>query len=135
MRQITATLAAWAIAFTGPALAAPFDGSQPLICATFELHSCEVGTACEKQGMEQFDAPRFLHISVADKKITGTRPSGSPIDATIEGIRHSQNMMFLHGAQDAFVWTVSIGETDGTMAVTVSDNDSGMVIFGACTPR
>lgn len=123
------------MALSGPALAAPFDGSKPLICAALELNYCGIGASCEKQTTDDLDAPRFLSISVPDKKITGTRPSGSPVDATIEAVHHSQQMMFLQGAQEAFAWNVTIGENDGKMVLTLSDNEDGVVIFGACAVR
>jgi len=118
---------------SGPVMAAPFDGSQPLICAAIEIQDCVPGAACEAQTIEDLDAPRFFRISVQDKKITGTRPSGNAVDASIESIRHSQNMMFLQGAQESFAWNVVIGEADGKMVLTIADNEDGIVIFGACT--
>jgi hypothetical protein len=135
MRTSTALLAAFALAYCGPALAAPFDGSKPLICATLEVNHCSAGESCEQQATDVADAPRFINISVADKKITGTRPSGGTVEATIEAVHHSQDMMFLLGAQEAFAWNIAIGESDGKMTVSLSDNDDGVVIFGACTVR
>ena len=134
-RRAAAVLATLAMAVSGPTLAAPFDGSKPFICAALEIHSCATGVPCAAQTTEGIDAPRFLNISVADKKITGTRPSGGSVDATIELVRHSQDMMFLLGAQDAFAWNITIGEGDGKMVLTLSDNEDGVVIFGACTLR
>jgi hypothetical protein len=135
MRNYTAYLCALALAYSGSALAAPFDGSKPLICATLEVNHCSAGESCEKQTIDVADAPRFISISVADKKITGTRPSGGTVEAAIESVHHSQDMMFLLGAQEAFAWNIAIGESDGKMTVTLSDNDDGIVIFGACAVR
>lgn len=134
-RRAAAYLSALSMAIPGPALAAQFDGSKPLICVALEINSCAAGAACEAQTTEGVDAPRFLNISVAEKKITGTRPSGGTVDATIELVRHSQDMMFLLGAQEAFAWNITIGEADGKMVLTLSDNEDGIVIFGACTLR
>jgi len=134
-RRAAAILSALAMVASDPVLAAPFDGSKPFICAALEIHSCATGIACEAQTTEGIDAPRFLNISVPDKKITGTRPSGGNVDATIELVKHSQDMMFLLGAQEAFAWNITIGEADGKMVLTLSDNEDGVVIFGACTLR
>jgi hypothetical protein len=132
-RRLRASVSVFAVFLTGPALAAPFDGSQALICATVEMQACAPGNSCEAQSADDIDAPRFLNVSVADKKITGKRISGAPVDATIEVVRHSHDMMFLQGSQEAFAWTMTIGEVDGKMVLTLADNEDGIVVFGACT--
>lgn len=132
-RHWAACFTALAIGFAGAAWAAPFDGSQPLICAALEIYACAPGGACDPESANDVDIPRFLKISVKDKKITGTRPSGNAVDAAIELVRHSRGMMFLQGAQEAFSWTMTIGEPDGKMVIAVTDSDDGVVIFGACT--
>lgn len=132
-RRFAASLSALAAFLAGPAIATPFDGSQPLICAALEMYACGPGSPCEAETTDEIDAPRFLHVSVGDKKITGTRPSGGVVDAQIEVIRHSRDMMFLQGTQEAFAWNMTIGEPDGKMVLTLADNEDGVVIFGACT--
>ena len=130
-----ACISALTMALSGSVMAASFDGSEPLICATLEVQDCLPGAACEAETLDDVDAPRFFRISVPDKKITGTRPSGGGVDASIESIRHSKDMMFLQGAQEAFAWNVVIGEADGKMVLTIADNEDGIVVFGACAMR
>jgi len=87
------------------------------------------------QTVESLDAPYFLMVSVAAKKITGTRPSGSPVDAKIELVHRSQESLFLQGTQEAFDWTLAIAEGSGKMTLTLADSDHGAVAFGACIAR
>ncbi len=134
-RRLTAGLSAATIFLTAPALAAPFDASRPFLCAAMEMQACIPGGSCDGQTAEDIDAPRFLNVSLADKKITGTRPSGADVDASIEVIRHSHDLMFLQGSQEMFSWTMTIGEKDGKMVLTLADNEDGVVVFGACTNR
>ncbi len=124
------------LGLSSPVLAAPsFDGSQPLICAAIELQICTTGAKCDAATVDDLDVPEFFRISVQDKKVTGTRPSGIEVDAKIELVRHSASMMLLQGMQEKFGWNIAIGEEDGKMALTISDKENGVVIFGACTPR
>ena len=131
-----ASLAAIVALSLAPAVrAAPFDGSQPLICAPIEILECERMIRCETQSAEAVDLPQFIRISVADKTVTGTRPSGTPVDAKISHVEHNEKQMYIQGIQKRFGWSAAIDEEKGSMTMTIHDQASGYVIFGACTPR
>ena len=118
-----------------PLAAAPFDGTQPIICAATEILECERNLQCEAQNADTVDLPLFLRFSVADKTVTGTRPSGEPVNAKIELVRHDEEQMFLQGVQKRFGWSVAIDQAKGFMTLTIHDQASGFVVFGACTLR
>jgi hypothetical protein len=133
MRSPAKWLAIVSIFVTQVAAAAPFDGSRAMICASLSKHLCSVDETCEVQSWEDSDVPRFLKVSVEGKKVTGVRPSGGTVDATIENIRRATDTLYLQGAQEAFAWSMAIDEKDGAMTLTAADKGNGMVIFGACT--
>ena len=132
-RRLRAGLSAATICLTIPAFAASFDASRPFLCAAMEIQACIPGGSCDVQTADDMDAPRFLNVSLADKKITATRPSGADVNAPIEVVRHANDLMFLQGSQEMFSWTMTIGEKDGKMVLTLADNEDGIVVFGACT--
>ncbi len=117
------------------ALAGPFDGSQALICAPTEILECERTIQCEAQTADTVDLPAFIRISVADKTVTGTRPSGEPVNATINIAQLNDQQLFLQGVQKRFGWSAAIDQVKGHLTMTIHDQASGYVIFGACTPR
>jgi hypothetical protein len=135
MRIMFLAAAALALLLSPAGLAATFDGSQPIICATLELLECEPGLRCEEETVDNLDAPRFLQISVQDKTIAGTRPSGASINAKMELIRHAEGQMFLQGVEKTRGWSMAINEEKGNMTLAIHDDASSYVIFGACTPR
>jgi hypothetical protein len=127
-----------AIAFgsaLSPSSAAPLDGKQPLICATLEVYACDAGLECERETAEAIDAPQFLHVSLTDKQITGTRPSGEAVNAAIELARQTEQRIYLHGVTAKLGWTVNISMATGKMTLVVTDDATGYVIFGACISR
>ncbi|HYB10750.1 MAG TPA: hypothetical protein VEJ16_13865 [Alphaproteobacteria bacterium] len=126
-------LAALASLLPAPLVAAPFDGTQPFICANIEIYACEPGVKCDEETVESIDVPQFLKISVPDKTIVGTRPSGQAVNAKIELVRHVEQKMYLQGVEKLLGWTVIVDEQTGRMSLTVSDDKNGYVIFGACT--
>ncbi len=135
MRIMFLAAAALALPLSPDGFAATLDGSQPIICATFEMLECEPGLRCEQQTADNLDAPQFLQISVQDKTIAGTRPSGASINAKIEIVRHTEGQMFLQGIDKTRGWSMAINEAKGNMSLAIHDDASSYVIFGACTPR
>ena len=135
MRTVFLAAAALALSLSPDGFAATFDGSQPIICATFEMLECEPGLRCEEETVDNLDAPRFLQISVQDKTIAGTRPSGALINAKMELIRHAEGQMFLQGIEKTRGWSMAINEEKGNMTLAIHDDASSYVIFGACMPR
>jgi hypothetical protein len=122
-------------ALSSAAVAGGFDGSQTLVCAAIEIFSCEPGIKCEQETAETIDLPSLLKVSVQDKSVVGSRPSGEAVSAKIELVRHGEKKMFLQGVEKKFGWSMAIDEAKGKMALTIGDDDSGYVIFGACMPQ
>jgi len=131
-----ATAAALLAVLPAPATrAATCDGSQPIICTPVEILECERSLHCETQTVDTVDLPQFLKISVQEKTVTGTRPSGEAVNAKIDQVQHVEQQMYLQGVQKRFGWSAVIDEARGFMTLTIHDPASGYVIFGACTPR
>jgi hypothetical protein len=118
-----------------PSGAAPLDSKQPLICATLEIFACDAGFECEHETAESIDAPQFLHVSIPDKRISGTRPSGEAVNAAIEFSRQTEQRLYLQGVSAKLAWTVNISAVTGQMTLVATDDVSGYVAFGACTSR
>jgi hypothetical protein len=130
-----AAATALALPVAPDASGAPFDGSQPMVCATLEVLQCEPGVRCEEERVDTVDAPQFLQISVPDKTVVGTRPSGAAVNAKIELVRHAEGQMFLQGIEATWGWSMAINEAKGNMSLAIHDDASSFAIFGACTPR
>jgi hypothetical protein len=77
----------------------------------------------------------ILQISVQDKTITATRPSGAAVNAKIDLVRHAEGQTFLQGIEETRGWSMAINEAKGNMSLAIHDDASSYVIFGACTPR
>jgi hypothetical protein len=131
----TATLAAIALAGSAPLNAAPLDGKQPFICATLEVFACDAGLECERETTVSVDAPQFLRISVEEKSIVATRPSGEAVNAPIEFTRQGDQRLYLQGVINKLGWSINVSTASGKMTLVAADDVSGYVIFGACTPR
>jgi len=113
--------------------AADFDGSRPLLCATIETFECGSGIECQRGTSQSINLPQFLKIDFKDKKISGTRESGEVLTTKIENMEHGDGKLVLQGTQNNKGWSMLINEATGKMTITVSDDQVGFVVFGACT--
>jgi hypothetical protein len=71
--------------------AAEFDGSQPFLCASFELYSCVAGSECQAETAQSINAPRFLYIDAQKKEVTGLRPNGEVMGSTADTSNDTPN--------------------------------------------
>jgi len=117
------------------AIAGDFDGSKPLLGAVIEIYECVANTPCEQVTVEDVDFTYFLHMDFKNKKITGTRADGKPLNSKINDIMSVDGMLILQGVENGKGWTLSISETTGKMVLTVSGDEEGFIAFGACTPK
>ena len=53
--------------------------------------------------------------------------------SAVKNIEHVDGRLILQGAENGRGWTLVILKENGKMSSTVSDEDVGFVVFGACT--
>jgi len=112
--------------------AADFDGSKPLFCATIETLECGSGIECQWGTAQSINLPQFLKIDFKEKKISGTRESGEVLTTEIENMERSDSKLVLQGTQNNKGWSMLINEVTGKMTITVTDDQVGFMVFGAC---
>jgi hypothetical protein len=129
MRVLAAALSAALAAFAlSPVVAADFDGSKPLLCATVQAMDCQAGEDCYAGFPDAIGAPPFLRIDPAKKLIVGPYRS-SPILL----LDSSSNQLLFQGNELGYGWTIAIDQQSGRMAATLADRTGVFVLFGSCT--
>jgi hypothetical protein len=124
---------------SAPVVAAEFDGSQPFLCASFELYSCVVGSECQTETAQSINAPQFLYIDAQKKEVTGLRPNGEVMGSTTDTSNDTPNDMSklnLHGIEGEFAWNITVERTGRMMLVAggnVDGEQTALIIYGACT--
>jgi hypothetical protein len=115
-------LAPWA------AIAAPLDGSAPMLCAIHQVIDCEADN-CERTPREEAQVPPFIRIDVQRRvlsSVDGARTS--PISQT----NRTNGRLMLQGTQNQRVWGAVINEESGRMWATVGEGVGAIVLSGAC---
>jgi hypothetical protein len=113
--------------------AAQLEGSEALLCAVGQITECDADGKCHPVTTEMAKIPRFLKINFEKKIISATEESGRTDVSTIKNFERVDDRLILQGAENGRGWTMVISEETGEMSATVSDEEVGFVVFGACT--
>lgn len=110
-------------------LAADFDGSKPLLCATVDAHFCDIGEVCYRTLPAILGAPQFMKINFAKKTVSGPQRS-----TDIRFMEPSNGQLLLIGTELGYGWSIALDTKTGSMSATLVNREDVFVLFGACTP-
>jgi hypothetical protein len=82
---------------------------------------------------EDVNIPQFIKVDVKTKMLSAAEEGGTK--AAIKHLEHTNGRMILHGDQEGRGWTMVISEETGKMSATISEDQVGFIVFGACTPQ
>jgi len=115
---------------TTTAVAADFDGSRPLICATTQALDCVAGDECLDGEASDVGAPTFMRIDFAQKAVIGPKRT-TPVLLMSD----DSDQVTLQGHELGFGWTIALSKTTGEMSASLVDRNGAYVLFGSCTPQ
>ena len=121
------------------AMAADFDGGEPLMCAFGQVIECVDGSECVVVTHESVDAPDFVKLDFKRKQYSAITAGQEGESDALDNIVNVVDHLIVQGVQgttsgDSLGWSMSINHNTGQMVVTGSGENAGFVIFGACTP-
>jgi hypothetical protein len=111
------------------ALAADFDGSKPLLCATIDAHFCDVGEVCYRTLPGVLGAPQFIRINFAKKLVAGPQRT-----TEIRFMESGEGQLLLEGTELGYAWGIALDTKTGAISTTLVSHENVFVLFGACTP-
>ncbi len=117
------------------ALAADFDGSKPFLCAVTEVVECDEENGCSEGTLESMDIPQFVKVDLKRKKISAKsrKESKEKREAKIIHSVRADGALIMQGTQGVRGWSMVVGEKSGKMSASVSEDNVGFILFGACT--
>jgi hypothetical protein len=110
-------------------LAADFDGSKPLLCATIDAHFCDVGEVCYRTLPGVLGAPQFIRINFAKKLVAGPQRT-----TEIRFMESGEGQLLLEGTELGYAWGIALDTKTGAISTTLVSHENVFVLFGACTP-
>jgi hypothetical protein len=112
-----------------PAVAGPYDGSRPFLCAVATVMECDGSGQCERHINDASSVPTFLRIDVGAQTVT----AGPTRRTALRSVMRLDGQLILHGGENGRGWSATIEEDTGRMAAAIVDNDHTFSIFGGCT--
>ncbi len=119
------------------AMADDFDGSKPLTCASIYSAECNAGDQkCITGAPWMINFPVFIEIDFKAKEVSTTKLHESPRVSAINNVIKLKNgHTAIQGIDDQFLWSMLIAEETGGMTLTISGENTGFIVFGACLPK
>jgi hypothetical protein len=117
--------------FPSQLLASSFDGSLPLLCAVVNVVECDADGDCDTGSAESVNLSQFYKIDVNNKMISAMGKNAEK--AMIKEIRDMESSIVIQGIKNRG-WTVVISKKTGKMTASITDDQYGFFVFGACTP-
>jgi len=132
--SVSAILASLLALTAHSSLAASFDGSKNLVCATLQISECDFDSGCERKTYAEADFPAFLNVEFGSKKIVAIVGGEKGRTTAIEAVSSKDGKTLLQGAENGRAWNMVINQASGDMTATIADVGATFSIFGACTP-
>jgi hypothetical protein len=118
------------LACTAPVRATEGE-STPLLCAPGEQIQCVRDGECVQGTIQGTRLPRFIRVDFATQQLSGV-VEGGKVTTAIKNRQQLDGMLILQGAENGRGWSMAIDEKSSEMTLTVSGDQVGFVVFGAC---
>jgi len=113
-----------------------FDGSQALVCAAIFSAECNAGEQeCITGAPWMINFPVFMKVDFEAMHVTTTKQHEATRTSKIGQVgKLSMGHTVIQGIDDTFVWSMLIAKETGSMTLSISGEDTGYLVFGACLP-
>ena len=113
-------------------LARAAEGEKtPLLCAPGQQIQCDDDGECVRGTVQGARLPRFIRVDFATQQLSGEVDEGKLV-TPIKNRQQLDDMLILQGTENGRGWSMAINEKSGEMTLTVSSDQVGFVVFGAC---
>lgn len=107
---------------------------EALICETDQSFDCAPGSTCVEDDAEAIGLPSILHVDLKTDQVVGTMPDGTDLKADFAGEVLKDGRLVVTGIQAGLGWSMTVAKETGTMALAISGDGIGFVVFGSCVP-
>lgn len=110
-------------------------GSDNFLCSPMMANACDPDEGCAHKTPWALNVPMFIELDLKSKAMRTTEASGLNRKTEIKHFLREDGLIVLQGYQLRRAFSIVITEETGFLTFSVSGEDRGAVIFGACTPK
>lgn len=116
------------------ASATDFDGSEALTCAAIHAAECVAEEQkCTSGTPWMINFPVFMEMDFKAKKLSTNDLHQTPRVSSINNVSSLQTgHTIVQGIDEAYAWSMIIAEDTGSFTLSISGEETGFIIFGAC---
>jgi hypothetical protein len=109
--------------------------TAPLVCSVVSGLECDDSLNCQPP-LRDPPPPTFIHVDVEAGVITLLAPESRRGEQTRVGaVARQDGKTILSGAEGGRGWSMVLSDEDLDMSLTITDDGTGFVAFGACIPE
>jgi hypothetical protein len=109
--------------------------AERLICETDQSFDCAPGSTCVEDNAEAIGLPSILRVDLTTDQVVGTMPDGTDLKANFTGEVQKDGRLVMTGIQAGLGWTMTVAQSTGAMALAISGDRIGFLVFGSCVPE
>jgi len=122
------------VPISGVALAATEEMNKQLLCAITEVIECDSLGECIETLPENIGLPDFILIDLDKKQLTGSREEGART-TRIDAVSEADGRVVFGGLDGGKGWSAVLSGGNRYLNATITVEQTGFVLFGACMPQ
>ena len=134
--RITGLFAAGVIAamqFTSPGAHAAAPNNY--VCAISEVQECRMNGSCRRIPPQTINLAPIMTLDIKKKELASLSLLEKERTEAIEGLKATDDHVFMHGLQDEETWSAVISRKNGSFTGSISTLEAGFAFFGHCAPN
>ena len=110
-------------------------GADQILCTAVQATGCSHDGECHSGPPWNLNIPQFIEIDLEQRVLKTTEASRQNRSTPIKNIERDNGLIVLQGYEQGRAFSFTINESTGRLTVAVARDDTGVVVFGACTPK
>lgn len=111
------------------------SAGKSMICAISEVQECTPFGTCKRASPKDVNTAPIVTLDLEKKELVSASIGDTGRKEAIEGVKQTDDAVYLHGQQDKEAWSAVISLKTGSLTANVSAEGVGFVLFGNCAPK
>ena len=112
--------------------AAGVGDADQMVCSIIDVVECDTAGECVFSDAASINLPRFIKVDIKNQKLSDATVKENAKETAIRFMEKTEKKIVMQGFENARAWTLIVSKESGDFSSTISEEDYGIVVFGAC---